>query len=291
MKTITNATLVDYIWLLSLSAVWGSSFIAIELALADYDPFLLAFCRILIATIFLSLFVYFQKLPLPKDIKTWFILLCIGVLNNAMPFYFISWGQQYISASTASVMLAVGPFIALVLSHYFTHDEKFTIFKLIGVVLGFSGVFILLGEDFFKGQEYSLYGKIAMLLAVLGYISSGFLIRKISYVNTIVCSSSMLLTATIAMIPVLFFMEFKEFAYESSFLWIVYLAIFPTALASLVRVRLVRTVGVQFMSQVAYLIPIFAIFWSFVFFNEKPKEVLLVALVFIFLGLFIRKIK
>ncbi len=292
MKRVNEARALDYIWLILLSAVWGSAFVGIEFSLDTFHPFIIAFSRIFLAALFLSFIVFLKKLSFPKDFKTWSILIIIGVINNAMPFYFISWGQQYITPSTASVMLAVGPFMALVLSHYITNDEKFTTFKLIGVILGFIGVFILLGDDFFKGQEDSLYGKIAMLFAVFGYIVAGFLIRKISYINTIVCSSSMFITATIMMFPILFFIEFDKFTLlTSASFTLIYLAIFPTALASLMRIQLVQNVGVQFMSQVAYLIPMFAIFWSWVFFDEKPKEVLIVALVFIFLGLFIRKLK
>lgn len=72
---------------------------------------------------------------------------------------------------------------------------------------------------------------------------------------------------------------------------VIYLAIFPTAIASLVRVQLVQRVGIQFMSQVSYLIPIFAIFWAWLFFHELPDRNAFIALFFILFGLIIRKIK
>ena len=275
-----------------LSAIWGSAFVAIEIALDGFHPFFVAFGRIALAGLFLSSIVFIKRLSFPKERKTWYILILIGFLNNAMPFYLISWGQQYISPSTASVMLAVGPLIALVLSHFITHDENFTLFKLLGVLLGFIGVFILLGEDFFAGQENSFYGKLAMLGAIIGYISSGFLIRKISYVNTVVCSSSMFITATIMMLPALFFVPYDEsFINITAIIAVVYLAIMPTALASLLRIKLVQKVGVQFMSQVAYLIPMFAIFWSWVFLNEIPNTTVWLSLVFILGGVFMRHLK
>ena len=234
--------------------------------------------------------VYIKKLSFPRDKKTWLLLILIGLTNNAMPFFLISWGQQFISANTASVMLAVGPFVALIMSHFITDDEKITFFKLLGVILGFVGVFILLGDDFLTGQENSLLGKIAMLIAVIGYIISGFLIRRVSHIHTIVCSSTMFITATLMMLPFMFFISFENIAILNiSFLVIIYLAIVPTATASLLRINLVQRVGVQFMSQVAYLIPMFAIFWSWIFFDTAPESIVIVALIFIFIGLFIRK--
>ncbi len=292
MKTLTIPTFIDYFWLMLLSAIWGSAFVAIEFSLNDFPPFVIAFGRIFLASLFLLFFVFLKRLSFPKDLKTWSILILIGILNNAIPFYLISWGQQYISASTASVMLAVGPFIALILSHYITNDEKFTFLKLFGVILGFVGVFILLGDDFLTGEKKSLYGKIAMLTAVFGYIISGFLIRKISHIHILVCSGSMFMTASVMMFPFVLFVPFESFTILSyPFLAIIYLAVIPTATASLIRINLVQKVGVQFMSQVAYLIPIFAIFWSWVFFDEVPKQIVIAALSFILVGLFMRKLK
>ena len=292
IKTIREPLAIDYTLLVVLSAIWGSAFVSIEFALNSFPPFVIAFGRISLAALFLIIIIKIKNLSFPNDFKTWSFLILIGLLNNAMPFYLISWGQQYISASTASVMLAIGPFIALIVSRYVTQDEDITFFKLVGVFLGFSGVFVLLGDDFMNGNENSLYGKLALLIAVCGYIASGFLIRKISYVNTIVCSGSMFITATLMMLPFVFFVDFKGIDFISySFLAIIYLAVVPTAGASLVRIKLVQTVGVQFMSQVAYLIPMFAILWSWVFFDEVPNKIILLALGLIFLGLFIRKIR
>jgi drug/metabolite transporter (DMT)-like permease len=292
MRTIQDPSAIDYIFLILLSAIWGSAFVAIEVALRGFDPFFIAFLRIFFASFFIYAFVFYKKLSFPKDLKTWSILILTGFLNNAMPFFMISWGQQFISANTAAVMLATGPFVALVFSHFFTHDENFTFFKLLGVILGFLGVFILFGADFSKSNEEGFYGKIALLIAILGYISSGFLIRKVSHVNTFILSSSVFFSAWIMMIPYLFFISFEKFdLWSNSFLAILYLGLIPTAAASLFRIELVQRVGVQFMSQVSYLIPIFTIIWSWIFFNETPNSILYIALVFIFAGLFIRKIK
>ncbi|RXJ60798.1 DMT family transporter [Candidatus Marinarcus aquaticus] len=292
MNNIKTPQLIHYFGLLLLAAIWGSAFIAVEMALTTYDPFIIAFFRIFFATLFLLAVMRVKQLHFPRDSKSWTILICVGILNNALPFFLISWGQQYISASTAAIMLAVGPFIALILSHYITHDEKFTLLKLIGVILGFLGVFILLGHDFLNQRHDSLKGELAMLGATLGYIGSGLLLRRVSYLPTVVCSSSMFLTATLSMLPFLFLYDINSHTILNfSLISVVYLAIFPTALASLIRVQLVQNVGVQFMSQVSYLIPIFAIFWSWVFFKKLPSTSAWLALVLILSGLFIRKLE
>ncbi len=189
-------------------------------------------------------------------------------------------------------MLSCGPFIALLLSHYTTDDEKFSLFKLISVAFGFLGVFILVGSDIANQRVDAIYGQLAVLLATVCYISAGLLIRKLRNINVVVCSTSMFLTATFVMLPFISFSEISQIDFGGvSALTIVYLAIFPTAIASLVRVKLVQRVGVQFMSQVAYIIPLFAIFWAWVFLSELPNANAWIALCFILLGLLIRRIK
>lgn len=275
--------------LLLLSAIWGSAFLAIDLSIANFPPFLVAFGRIFIATVFLLIVVFYKKLSFPRDRKSWVILVIAGALNNAVPFYLISWGQQYISSSTAAIMLSFGPFIALILSHFMTHDEKFSIFKLLGVFLGFLGVFILVGGEILSKDTNALMGQLAVLLATVGYISSGLLIRKLGNINTIVCSTSMLVTATLLMLPFVHFsLLMDEISMNISLISIIYLALIPTAIASLIRVKLVQKVGIQFMSQVSYLIPIFAIFWSWFFLSEIPTISAWIALCLILSGLLVR---
>ena len=292
MKTIQNATPIDYFWLMLLSAIWGSAFVGIGYALSAFHPLIVAFYRILIATLVVWLFIWLKRLPLPKDRNSWTLLVLLGLINNALPFYLISWGQQYVSASTAAVLLAIGPFVALIMAHWLTHDEKITPFKLVGVGLGFAGVFILFGEDFFKGEHHSLYGKLAILIATIGYVSSGLMIRKLSHIDTLVCAGSMFLTASVWMLPFVWFVPFDSAALLTApFLTILYLAIIPTALASIIRIQLVQRTGVQFMSQVSYLIPLFTIFWAWVFFGSVPELTVWIALALILSGLFIRKLK
>jgi len=131
-----------------------------------------------------------------------------------------------------------------------------------------------------------------MLIATIGYISAGLLLRKMSHLPTLVCSASMFITASVSLLPFILFLPFQNIEISISSLFpIIYLALVPTAAASLIRIRLVQKVGIQFMSQVSYLIPIFAIIWAWVFFDTLPKQTAWIALFLVLLGLFIRKLK
>jgi len=293
VKTLKAVNSFDYLKLLFLSSIWAGSFICIEIALEQYSFLFIAFIRIFFAALFFLPIIYYKKLSFPKDSKTWAIIILASLLNNSLPFSLLAWGQQYVTASTASIVLAVGPFIALVLSHFVTKDEKFTFFKLLGVVFGFLGIVLLLADGFKSEDPNAFYGQIAILFASMGYIVSGLLLRKLHNTSTIITSTSMFICASLILFP--FVLYFDAFIYESylntSFYALIFLALIPTAFASIIRIKIIQSVGVQFMSLVTYLIPLFTIFWAFIIFDESPKDITYISLFLVLLGLFIRKIK
>lgn len=293
MKALKAVESIDYLKLLFLSSIWAGSFICIEVALQEYSFLFIAFIRIFFAALFFLPIIYFKKLTFPKDAKTWRIIILAALLNNSLPFSLLAWGQQYINASTASIVLAVGPFIALILSHFITKDEKFTFFKLLGVIFGFLGIVLLLADGFNSDNINAFYGQIAVLFASMGYIASGLLLRKLHNISSIITSSSMFICASLILFP--FVLYFDTFIYESylntAFYALIFLALIPTACASIIRIKIIQSVGVQFMSLVTYLIPLFTIFWAWVIFDESPKDITYISLFLVLLGLFIRKIK
>jgi len=118
------------------------------------------------------------------------------------------------------------------------------------------------------------------------------MIRRLSHIDTLVCAGAMFMTAVLWMLPFIWLIPFDSAVLLSApFLTILYLALIPTALASIIRIQLVQRTGVQFMSQVSYLIPLFAIFWAWVFFGSVPELTVWIALALILSGLFIRKLK
>ena len=292
MKVIQSPKVIDYIHLLILGAIWGSAFIAIEIAIENLTALQVAMFRILLAGLFLVPFVLYKREKIPTNKKIWFYIFITALLNNAIPFSLISFAQQHINSGTAAIILACGPFTTLIIGHIFTKDEKMSFTKLFGVILGFSGVFILFSQDIIIQNDLSLMGKFSVFLASCCYVISGFLIRKLTTISPLVCSCCMFFSSAIMMSPFVFSMQIPDFNNIGNSLYaIIFLAIVPTALASLLRVNLIQRVGMQFVSLVSYLIPLFAIIWSVLFFSQVPKTSTWMAFLFIVLGLLISKIK
>lgn len=293
MQTIRQPTHSDTAKLVLLGAIWSSAFMCIELALVDFTPFAIASWRIVIAALALLPVVMAMKLRFPRDAKTWSLFAATGLLYNAFPFTLISWGQQYISSGTTSIVIASGTFISLLLSHFLTHDDRFSLPKLAGVAVGFTGVVILIGADALDGSPRAVAGQMAIVVAVSLYILSSLIIRRITGVHTLVLSAGVLLTSAVYMGPLmlLFDQPLPPEPRWTSIAALAYLGLVPTASAYLLRIQIIQQVGTTFLSQVSLLIPTFGLLWGWLFLNEVPTQASWVALVFVLSGMVVTRLR
>ena len=291
-NTLQEPKIKDYLNLFILSAIWGTAFIGIEVAIRHLDIFQVTFARVFIAFIFLLPFILYKKLSLPSGKKTWILLFFYAILNTAIPFSLINAGQEYITSGMSALMIGFGPFLTLIIAHFLTDDEKITKFKLYSVIAGFFGLLILLGDNLFALNFLQLQGQGLVLLASLCYVSSSLLIKKIPNISSMMLSFIIFGISSFLLLPFLIYL-YDDFIFDfnESYKAVIYLGILPTAIASIYRVKMVQEVGVQFMSLVAYLIPIFTLIWAWLFLDEIPKSLTLLALSIILFALYIRNKK
>jgi len=126
-----------WLWLLSLSVLWGGSFFFAKVAVGELGPFTVVFARVSLAALALALFV-----PLRRD-APWSTYFAMGLLNNALPFSLIVWGQTAIGSGLASILNATTPLFTLVVAHFLTADEKIDRTKILALLTGLLGVVVL----------------------------------------------------------------------------------------------------------------------------------------------------
>lgn len=292
VRALSEPQAMDYSKLLLLSAIWGSSFICIEYALVDFKPLMIAALRICLGALTLVPIVYLLGQRLPRSARTWRLIFIIGFLYSALPFTLISWGQQFISGGTTAIALAFGPLIALIIAHFFTADDRFNLAKLLGVVIGFSGAMVLIGVEALDGSIEAVQGQLAVVLAVSCYISASILTRRLGELSSLVSSAAILFSAALYMFPLAVLIDPpRALPGLPAGLAILFLGIVPTALAYLLRIQIVQQVGSIFLSQVSYLIPLFAIFWGWLFLAEVPRTSAWIALALITTGLVVSRMK
>ena len=159
-------------------------------------------------------------------------------------------------------------------------------------MVGLFGVIFIFGFDSLihisSKQSGNFFPKLAVIIAALGYVVSAILAYNIKHISTITLTTFVTISAALVSLP---FMIIAEFTSPSSFnfnslLSLFYLGLFPTAIAFVLRFHLISKAGPVFLSYVAYLIPVFAIFWGYVFLKETITDETFIGVILILLGVF-----
>ena len=293
---LKKLTVNNYFLLIILSAIWGSAFFAIKIGLESFSPITVASLRLSIASLFLLFFFYIQKKKIFFTAQIIYLLIIIGIIGNFIPFFLISWAEQHIPSSTAGMLMAIGPIITLVMSHFLTKSDKFTIIKFVSISIGFIGVlFIFSTNSFGNLVEYNfidLIAKFLVIIAAFGYMLSNIIAyEKLNQLDSFSITTFATTFGAIFSIP--FFLidiSFNNYNYTfnyNSILAVIYLGIFPTAIAFQFRYYITKTSGPVFLSYVAYLIPAFALIWGYIFLSEKIGLNSLIGILLILIGVYL----
>jgi len=286
----------NFILLIILSAIWGSAFFAIKVGLNDFSPTSVASLRLIIASIFLLFLFYIQKKDIIFTKEVIFLLITIGIIGNFIPFYLISWAEQFIPSSTAGMLMAIGPIITLVMSHFLTKNEKFSLMKFISIIIGLIGVFFIFNinslNNILNNSSVDILAKLLVILAAFGYMLSNIIAyEKLNDIDSFSITTFATTFGAIFSLPFFVYdLSINDFNYDfeiNSVYAIIYLGIFPTAIAFQFRYYITKTSGPVFLSYVAYLIPIFAVIWGYILLSEKIGLQSLIGIFLILLGVYI----
>lgn len=283
-----------YEWalLLTLSAVWGGSFFFQAYLVKFLPPLTIVAGRVGFAA--LALWFVILAVPrltrggLPRDPKIWGALFFMGVINNAIPFGLIVWGQTQITGGLAAVLNATTPFFAVVLAHRLTSDEKITSPKIAGIVAGIAGVAVLIGPDVLNSAGGSFWPKLAILGAALSYALAGIYGRRFKGQPAIVTATGQLTGSTIVIVAMAAVID-RPWLLDSPppLAWaaLIALALLATAFAYILYFRILKTAGATNLMLVTLLVPVSAILLGAAFLNEAVTPRQLAGMALIFLGL------
>ena len=277
----------DYVLLVALGAVWGSSFMLIKVALATIPPVTLAIGRVAIGALVLAIFIMARRQAWPVSGRAWALLAVMGVIGNVIPFSLINWGEVRIDSALAAILMSTIPLATIVLAPLFVRDEPITPGKVLGVALGMVGVAVLIGPGALLGARGELLGQLAVTAAALSYAFNGLLARRLPPIPVEVISASTLLCATIAGLPLCLLVD-QPWQIEPSLLSLVALVtlgIINTAGGYLLLFQLTLRAGSGFASFNNFLVPLFGVMWGVMLLGERPSPTALLSLLLIFAGL------
>ena len=285
-----EANSFDIFLLVLLAVIWGSSFFNIKIATYSYDPITLALVRVFFASIPLIILCKIKQIKIEAFSKDWTSYSLIGLCNIAIPFILIAIGTSQINSYLAAMLMSTTPLSGTILAHFFTKDEKINFMKLIGILIGFSGILFLFLDRVVINEDNLLFALITILGSTF-YSIGGILTLKIKNKGNENVTTSTTIWSLIFLLPLSLLLEdpwLSTPSFEST-LSLLYLGIVATGLAWLIRFRILSTNGLVFQTQVAYLIPIFGVFFGYFLMNEVITWRVLISLGIIILGIFIVK--
>ena len=282
--------LIDYSLLTLLAIIWASAFFNIKIATYSFGPVTIAFLRVFFGALPVLLICYIKKIKIEAFSKDWHWFALIGFINLVAPFFLIAYGVKSVQSNLAAILMSSTTLSSTVLGHFYTKNEKFNFKRTIGVLIGFSGIVYLFSDNFLI-NENNFGSALLILLGSTCYVVGGVLTLKISKKKNENVTGSILIWATIILIPLVSFIEqpWKIIPRLDSTISVIYLGLVSTGIAWLLRFRILTTNGLIFQSQVSYLIPIFGVILSYIFLKELITVKVLVALVAVIIGIYFVK--
>ena len=286
-----QAKITDYLLLILLALIWASAFFNIKIATYSYGPVTIAFLRVFFGAIPVLLLCYYKNIKIEAFSKDWHWFAMIGFINLVAPFYLIAYGVQSVQSNLAAILMSTTPLSSTVLGHFYTTNEKFNFIKTFGILIGFSGILYLFSDNLLI-DENNFLSALLILLGSTCYVIGGVLTLKISKKKNENVTGSILIWATIILMPLVSFIEqpWNLTPRLDSTIYVIYLGLVSTGIAWLLRFRILVNNGLIFQSQVSYLIPIFGTILSYIFLKELITTKVLISLIAVSVGIyFVRK--
>jgi drug/metabolite transporter (DMT)-like permease len=162
----------NWLLIIILSVLWGGTFFLTKIAVIEIPTFALTFARVVIAAAFLGCVVWISGLSFPRGGALWRELFIMALFNNAIPFCLITWGQKYITAGLASILIATTPLFGAAIAHVVTHDERLNAPRIVGLMIGFLGVVVMIGPDLLRDLGTDVVAQLAVLASAVMYAGS-----------------------------------------------------------------------------------------------------------------------
>ena len=270
---IARPTRTDWLLLLTLGVMWGTSYAFIKLGVETLTPFTLIASRLLIGFALLATVVAVARESLPRNPRTYLHLLVMAVINIVIPFSLITWAEQSVASAIAAILNGAVPLLVIVLAALVFPDEPITLGRLVGVVVGYLGVVVLVAPGLagaLSGSEVT--GEVALLGSTVSYaVGAVYARRNIKGLRPMIpavfqVGFAFLIVATLALL----FEKPLDVAWNSNALIaVLWLGLLGSGAAYLIMFRLLGRIGATATSQLAYLLPLVGIVTGALMFREQ----------------------
>ena len=282
-STVKHWALLGYLVL-----VWGFAFALIAVALESFHPLFIVWCRLWMGALVVWCVWRWRRQRWRLGREWWPRLTLLSLTGNIIPFSLIAWAEQSVPSAEVGILMALMPIATLLLAHWLLEHESLTRRRFAGVVVGFAGVALLVGDDLFSaGASGQWPGQVATLLATISYAFNGVYAKRLPAENPVALSVGTLAIGSLLLaVPALWAQlagpGFDVTAGATSVL--VVLGVMATGVATWCYFVVVTEKGPGFLSTINYLIPAVAFAAGTVFLAEPWGWEHLIALGMILVG-------
>ena len=250
------------VWLV-LCLIWGSTWLFIKIGLTDLPPLTFAGIRFVIASLILFAIIWLRRLRLPKRGEDWWLLALTGFLSFSLNYGLVFWGEQYISSGLAALLQATLPAFGLVIAHFYLPEERMTLAKIAGIVLGVAGVGIVFSNQLAVAGSLAFAGCVALVFSSFFAAYSNVLIKaRAKDLDPAIISAGQMVFGLIPLLLIGIPLEGNPFNFRWTLMAIVsllYLAVVGSVIAFLLYYWLVRNMDVTKSMLIALVTPVVAV--------------------------------
>ena len=280
----------DWVMLITLATVWGGSFLFNAILVAELPVITIVAIRVTVAALALWGFVRVTGRKIPTAPKVWGALLILGVLNNAIPFSLIVQGQTQITTGLASILNATTPLFTILVAGFFLTDERFSVLRVLGVIVGFSGVILMVGPEALGGLEADFWAQLCALGAALSYGFASVFGRRFRElkVDPVMVATGQVTMSSLVLWPMALWIDGPQDILSLSFnaaASMFGLAVLCTSFAYILYFRILERAGATNISLVTFLVPISAIILGVLVLGESIFIKEIIGMTLIGLGL------
>ncbi len=281
--------LTNWVLVILLGIIWGAAFMGVSVALRGYGLWTVTAGRLTLGALVLVFVAALMGQPIWRlgGKREWAFTVALGLAAIALPFTLLSWGLQHVPSAFAGVAMGTVPLLVLPLVYVFSPEEGIGPRRIIGVALGFLGLLVLVGPGALSGEGSNLMlGRLACVGAAACYAIGSVTTRRAPKMPPVAFAGATLAVGAAAMLPIALVKEgIPEVSYSLATLSLVFVAVFPTALAAVMRVWIITTAGSLFMSTTSYMVPAWAVIYGIVLLGEDLSPQLFIALGLILVGI------
>lgn len=283
--------LKNYLTLLAIGLIWGAQFIFQEFALVSFSPIWIGATRAVIGAI--TLIVICKSIGIKSSSNQWALFSVIGLLEAAIPFVLVPWGQQGLTSSIAAILMGTLPFYVLLLAPIVVKGAKINTANTISVIIGFSGLLVLFYPELSSGTgEINLVSSLAIVVAAVCFSIALLLLNRVRNEHPLIVARNVLSTASIQLIVIVLIttpFEYQE-ASTTAIFSLFYLGVMCAGVVYYLYMMCIKNAGPVFTSMTNYIVPAVGVLIGALLTNESIQTNTWIALLVILSALFVNQV-